>query len=123
MAPEYVFISKSKQDEAVRIMRKYLMEFYGENGDTERSDAYYHIVSDRHFNRLQKVRAHYLEGQSGQIAIGGTDDGHYGPQKVNAKNRHLPPMLSACPSVIMSIGTHWHSLSVVTAQGASGRGL
>ena len=94
MAPEYVFISKSKQDEAVEIIKKYLKEFYGENGDTEKSDDYYHIVSARHFNRLQKVRAHYLESNIKQIAIGAADDELYGPNKVNAKTRHLPPMLS-----------------------------
>merc|ERR1719242_2201288 len=93
VAPEYVFISKSKQDDAIEIVRKYLKEFYGEKGETEKSDDYFHIVSKRHFDRLQKVRSHYLVEESDRVAIGGGDDELYGPQKVNAETRHLPPMV------------------------------
>jgi len=93
VAPEFVFLSKSKQDAAVQIARKYLLEFYGQSGDTERSESYYNIVSDRHFDRLQKVRAHYLENAAHRIAIGGAGDEQFGPHRVSAKTRHLPPMV------------------------------
>jgi len=93
VAPEYVFISRSRQAEAISIMRKYLLEWYGKDGNSEASDAYFHVVSNRHFNRLQKVRKHYLENEADKIAIGACDDAQFGEAKVNAANRHLPPMV------------------------------
>merc|ERR1712087_1025897 len=74
-------------------MRKYLLEWYGAKGCTEQSDAYFHVVNNRHFNRLQKVRAHYLENEAEKLAVGGHNDAQFGVDKVNAETRHLPPMI------------------------------
>eukprot|EP01084_Bolivina_argentea_P246095 411910_1 len=93
VAPEMIFISRNKQKEAIDIIRKYLKEFYGNKGDTENSDSYFSIVSDRHFDRINKIRTYYLENASDKIGIGGKNDTEFGPEKVNKKTRHLPPMV------------------------------
>eukprot|EP00484_Ammonia_sp_Unknown_P004237 CAMPEP_0197075802 /NCGR_PEP_ID=MMETSP1384-20130603/211796_1 /TAXON_ID=29189 /ORGANISM="Ammonia sp." /LENGTH=519 /DNA_ID=CAMNT_0042514651 /DNA_START=37 /DNA_END=1596 /DNA_ORIENTATION=- len=93
VSPEYIFLSASKQKEAIQIIRKHLLQFYGSDGNTEDAESYFNIVNSRHFQRIEKLRNYYLQSKPDQIAIGGANDKQFGPDKVNPKTRHLPPMV------------------------------
>lgn len=93
VAPEYIMISKSKQEKAIEIIKKYLTEWYGDNGDTINSGSYMNIVNNLHFDRINKIRKYYLENKSEKVAVGGINDKQFGPNKVNKKIRHLPPFV------------------------------
>ncbi|MCR8847578.1 aldehyde dehydrogenase [Rossellomorea sp. SC111] len=66
IAPDYLFIHKSKKDEFITEFKKTVIDFYG----TEPliSDKFGRIVNERHFNRLRG----YLE--DGEILLGGNVD-------------------------------------------------
>ena len=75
-------------------MRKILLEWYGETGDTiNDKSTYWKIVNNRHFDRVNKLRQYYLDNDPNKIAIGGENDEEFGPHKVNKSERHLPPMV------------------------------
>lgn len=66
IAPDYVLCTTEVQDKVVRISKQILLEFYGEN--IKESKDYCRIVSDRHFDRIEKLLA------SGELALGGKTD-------------------------------------------------
>ncbi|MCA0150855.1 aldehyde dehydrogenase [Rossellomorea vietnamensis] len=66
IAPDYLFIHKSKKDEFITEFKKTVIEFYGT--EPLKSDKFGRIVNERHFNRLTS----YLE--DGEILLGGNVD-------------------------------------------------
>ncbi|TMU84574.1 aldehyde dehydrogenase [Bacillus sp. BHET2] len=66
IAPDYLFIHKSKKDEFISEFKKTVIEFYGT--EPLKSDKFGRIVNERHFNRLTG----YLE--DGEILLGGNVD-------------------------------------------------
>jgi len=75
IAPDYVLVDESVQDELIEHIRSALRDFYGD--DPKASDDYARIVNGRHFDRLVGL----LEG-GGEVAIGGDKD---------ADTRYLAP--------------------------------
>ena len=63
VAPDYLLVAESKQDELVEELRRAIGEFYGD--DPHLSDSFGRIVSPRHFDRLESLMA------GGTAAIGG----------------------------------------------------
>lgn len=66
IAPDYLFIHKSKKDEFITEFKNTVIEFYGT--EPLLSDKFGRIVNERHFNRLTS----YLE--DGEILLGGNVD-------------------------------------------------
>lgn len=66
IAPDYLFIHKSKKDEFITEFKKMVIEFYGT--EPLKSDKFGRVVNERHFNRLTS----YLE--DGEILLGGNVD-------------------------------------------------
>lgn len=75
IAPDYVLVDQSVQDELVEHIGTALADFYG--ADPQTSDDYARIVNDRHFDRLSGLLA-----GGGEAAIGGTTD---------AEERYIAP--------------------------------
>jgi aldehyde dehydrogenase (NAD+) len=75
IAPDYVLVDESVQDELVEHIRTAVQDFYGE--DPKASADYARIVNGRHFDRLSGL----LDG-GGQAAFGGTTD---------AEDRYIAP--------------------------------
>jgi acyl-CoA reductase-like NAD-dependent aldehyde dehydrogenase len=69
IAPDYILISKKRQQEFLDVASKVLAERFGE--DMQKSPDLTRIINDRHFNRLKKV----LDATQGRVAIGGQTDG------------------------------------------------
>jgi aldehyde dehydrogenase (NAD+) len=67
IAPDYVLVDESVQDELIEHIRSALHDFYGD--DPKASADYARIVNGRHFDRLSGL----LDG-GGQPAIGGEKD-------------------------------------------------
>lgn len=63
IAPDYLLVHRSIKSELVGLIKKYLIEFYGESPET--SPDYGRIIHQRHFDRLTELL------QQGQILIGG----------------------------------------------------
>lgn len=78
VAPDYIVIQKSVQDEFIQALRKTIEEFYGK--DPENSPDFGRIVNHKHFARLQ----HLLQDSTGDIVIGG---------EVNAESRYVAPTI------------------------------
>ncbi|MEZ4887470.1 MAG: aldehyde dehydrogenase family protein [Chitinophagales bacterium] len=68
IAPDYVFVHKSKKDEFVDLVGKKLKEFYGDDAST--SDAYNRIVNGKHFERVRSYLEDSVE-KGANIAYGG----------------------------------------------------
>ncbi|MCA1064898.1 aldehyde dehydrogenase [Rossellomorea sp. AcN35-11] len=66
IAPDYLFIHKSRKDEFITEFKKTVIEFYGT--EPLKSEKYGRIVNKRHFDRL----AGYLE--DGEVLLGGNVD-------------------------------------------------
>ncbi|KAL5007815.1 hypothetical protein ScPMuIL_016621 [Solemya velum] len=64
IAPDYILCSQDVQNDLVKEMKSTLADFYPEG--VEKSPDYARIVSDRHFQRIQKL----VKG-CGDVAIGG----------------------------------------------------
>ena len=67
IAPDYVLVDESVQDELVEHIRSAVRDFYGD--DPQASDDYARIVNGRHFDRLSGL----LDG-GGKPALGGETD-------------------------------------------------
>ncbi|AYU55635.1 aldehyde dehydrogenase [Staphylococcus debuckii] len=78
VAPDYILVQKSVQDEFIQALRKTIEEFYGKT--PENSPDFGRIVNHKHFARLQ----HLLQDSTGDIIIGG---------EVNAENRYVAPTI------------------------------
>ncbi|MDQ2725352.1 MAG: aldehyde dehydrogenase family protein [Actinomycetota bacterium] len=69
VAPDYVLVDRSVEGPFVDLLAKELTAFYG--SDPKSSADLTRIVSDRHFDRLQKL----LDGRStGRVVVGGDSD-------------------------------------------------
>ncbi|CAG7835613.1 unnamed protein product [Allacma fusca] len=68
IAPDYVLISKARQQEFLDVASKVLAEYYGDNW--QKNPDLTRIINERHFNRLKKV----LDATKGRVAIGGQTD-------------------------------------------------
>jgi len=66
VAPDYVLVHQSREEELVKLLAKNIHEFYG--GDPQRSPDFARIVSDQHVDRLAKLL------ESGTAAVGGQVD-------------------------------------------------
>ena len=67
IAPDYVLVDESVQDELVEHIRDAVRDFYGD--DPKQSEDYGRIVNDRHFARLSGLLA-----DGGKPALGGETD-------------------------------------------------
>ncbi len=63
VAPDYLLVRESVKDELVTEMRKYILEFYGEN--PQNSGDYGRIISENHFDRLNGLL------REGKVIFGG----------------------------------------------------
>lgn len=68
IAPDYVLVHASKQDELVDALSGAITQFYGDSPTT--SDDFTRIVNDRHAQRLQGL----LSDHGGTVAVGGDFD-------------------------------------------------
>ena len=59
-SPEFVIINRSKQDLLVSALRKSIKKIIGD--EPNKSDVYFGIVNNRHFNRLKNIIFEYREG-------------------------------------------------------------
>jgi len=66
VAPDYVLVHQSREEELVQLLAKNIREFYGD--DPKRSPDLARIVSDQHVDRLAKLL------ESGTAAVGGQVD-------------------------------------------------
>lgn len=66
VAPDYLLVHEDVKPELVRLMQRYILEFYG--NAPLKADNYGRIVSKRHFERLRSFI------QDGEILIGGEVD-------------------------------------------------
>ncbi|TFK73844.1 aldehyde dehydrogenase [Pluteus cervinus] len=69
VAPDYVLISKHRQDAFVQALKKHYAEFYPDGA--LKSDSYGRIVNETHHARLVNV----LKGTKGTIVVGGKAEG------------------------------------------------
>ena len=78
IAPDYVIVHKSKKEEFIASVKKYITEFYGE--DPSKTPDYARIVNDRNFERVKSI----LEGAGGKVIFGG---------ETNAEDRYIAPTI------------------------------
>lgn len=81
LAPDYVLVHESKKNEFVDLMKKQLVEHYGE--DASKSDFYVQMINDRHFNRVKGYLDNSVKAGA-SIVFGG---------KCDAENRFICPTL------------------------------
>ena len=67
VAPDYVLVDESVEQDLLSYLKKSLQEFYG--NDPQRNPDYARIINERHFNRIMKL----LPG-SGEVYAGGKTD-------------------------------------------------
>jgi aldehyde dehydrogenase (NAD+) len=77
VAPDYMLVHESIEQNLLSNMKKILQEFYGD--DPQKSPDYARIVDDKHFNRIMKL----IPG-SGEIYLGGNAD---------EKDRYIAPTI------------------------------
>lgn len=78
VAPDYVLIHESVQDEFIKALQGTINEFYGKEPD--KSPDYGRIVNARHFDRLQAL----IDDNQDQIVIGG---------QTHAPSRYIAPTI------------------------------
>ncbi|WP_105994238.1 aldehyde dehydrogenase [Staphylococcus simulans] len=78
VAPDYVLIHESVQDEFIKALQGTINEFYGKEPD--KSSDYGRIVNARHFDRLQAL----IDDNQDQIVIGG---------QTHAPSRYIAPTI------------------------------
>ncbi|MGV3129463.1 aldehyde dehydrogenase [Staphylococcus sp. IVB6181] len=78
VAPDYVLIHESVQDEFIKALEGTINEFYGKEPD--KSPDYGRIVNARHFDRLQAL----IDDNQDQIVIGG---------QTHAPSRYIAPTI------------------------------
>lgn len=83
IAPDYIFIHRSKTSQFVEEMGKYIQKMYG--NDVSKSPDYCRIVNNKHFNRVKGLIDDAVE-KGAKIAIGGNTD--------DAKNFIEPTVVS-----------------------------
>lgn len=66
VAPDYILCTKETQDKLIPLMKKFLLEFYGEK--PKDSDSYGRIINERHFQRLVNLL------DKSKIEVGGDTD-------------------------------------------------
>jgi aldehyde dehydrogenase (NAD+) len=66
IAPDYVLVSRDKEDQFVELVRRSVFDFYG--NEPQSSDDYARIVDDNHFKRLTGLLG------SGDAVVGGDHD-------------------------------------------------
>ena len=76
VAPDYVLVPKSMQDEFITCMAKHLESFYGK--DSRASSDYPRIINENHFDRLSKLLS------TGKVAAGG---------KTSREDRFIEPTI------------------------------
>lgn len=72
IAPDYILVHESVENELVNEMRNAINTMYGE--DAKVTDDYCRIVNNRHFNRLNDLLAESIE-KGAKVVIGGQTDG------------------------------------------------
>ena len=77
IAPDYVVVHKSRKQEFITSVKKYIREFYSE--DPSKSPDYARIVNSRNFDRVKKL----LES-GGKVIFGG---------ETNEESRYISPTL------------------------------
>lgn len=98
---EYIMISENKLNETLKCIKKCLNQFFIEPTKSKRmieSKSYGRIVNKNHFDRLNKIRQHYLTNkeENNKVYIGGNND-HDGDisegiGEANREERYMPPM-------------------------------
>jgi len=91
IAPDYVLIQRQQVPEFVQAFRKTMQEFY--RGHPERDEGYARIVSERHWDRLDKVLANKT---SGQVVIGGENnksDLYFSPTVITDVDNQDPSLM------------------------------
>jgi len=73
IAPDYLFVHESKQDEFLAKFRETVEAFYGE--DAQKSDSYARIANNRHFQRISSYLDDAKE-KGATVAYGGRTDGN-----------------------------------------------
>lgn len=76
IAPDYVLVHESREEELLEGMKRTLQEFYGEN--PKQSSDYARIVNERHLERLAKLI------ESGERVVGG---------EVDPEDRYIAPTI------------------------------
>jgi len=76
VAPDYILVKESVKDELVAEMRKYILDFYGEN--PQNSGDYGRIINEKHFDRLNGLL------REGKVIFGG---------KTNRQKLYISPTL------------------------------
>lgn len=68
VAPDYILVHESVAKKFVKLMKKAIREFFGE--DIQKSEDYGRIINVRQFDRLQKI----LDDERNTVTFGGTTD-------------------------------------------------
>lgn len=68
VAPDYILVHESVAKKFVKLMKKVIREFFGE--DIQKSEDYGRIINLRQFDRLQSI----LDNERNTITFGGTTD-------------------------------------------------
>lgn len=80
MAPDYILIPRSSQDEFIAALKKHYAAFYPKGALS--SDSYGRIVSSLHWSRLKSL----LDRTQGEIVLGGGVDDKNGIEPTVVKN-------------------------------------
>ena len=72
VAPDYVLVHKSVENEFVNAMKDSIKSMYGD--DAKQSPDYCRVVNNRHFNRLDNLLKEAIE-KGANLSIGGQTDG------------------------------------------------
>ena len=72
VAPDYVLVHKSVENEFVNAMKSSIQSMYGD--DAKQSPDYCRVVNNRHFNRLDSLLKEAIE-KGATLSIGGQTDG------------------------------------------------
>ncbi len=71
IAPDYVFVHKSKKEEFIKLLKKKIKQFYSEAPQS--SKDYAHIINEKHFNRTVHLIDDAIE-MGAKLEIGGNFD-------------------------------------------------
>jgi len=80
IAPDFVLIDKSREEEFITAMKAHVKDLFGE--DPKTSDKYARVINDRHVNRIAAL----LKGTKGEVVFGGMDT-------VDPQAHFFPPTL------------------------------
>ena len=94
VCPEYLLVSEDKVDKCIGFLRKYINQFFISKDSTIADSKHYgKIVNKGHWQRLNKIRRHYIDNESDKIVIGETcgKDKNFGESNIDA--RFMAPMV------------------------------